>query len=219
MNKIQALIGVKRTIVYFALGMVTCLALAGLSRPVAASLGPAAPAQRTAPTMLSSTSLTAFATLAGHLQAAESTLVAQGMTGSMMSYGAILRDDNVVPMAPSTSARGAVGAVLVGDRLVVRGSFKNLSSGLRNYATDPVNPPNPNITSAFHIHRGVSTENGPFQYALAVTLDPDGRGGMAMGEYTLTPEQMQALNSGMLYLDVHTTGNRAGELRGVLMPY
>lgn len=219
MNKIQTLIRCKRTVVYFALGLFACLALTGISTPVAASLGPAAPTQGAAPAMMSANSLAAFEALADHLKTAESTLVAQGMSGSMMSYGAILRDRNVVPMAPSTSARGAVGAVLVGDRLVVRGSFKNLSSGLRNYATDPVNPPNPNITSAFHIHRGMATENGPFQYALAVTLDPDGRGGMAMGEYTLTPEQMQALNSGMLYLDVHTTSNRAGELRGVLMPY
>jgi CHRD domain len=219
MNKIQTLIRCNRTVVYFALGLFACLALTGISTPVAASLGPAAPAQGSVPAMVSSTSLAAFEALAGHLETAESTLVAQGMSGSMMSYGAILRDRNVVPMAPSTSARGAVGAVLVGDRLVVRGSFKNLSSDLRNYATDPVNPPNPNITSAFHIHRGMSTENGPFQYALGVTLDPNGRGGMAMGEYTLTPEQVQALNSGMLYLDVHTTSNRAGELRGVLMPY
>ncbi|NMF85393.1 CHRD domain-containing protein [Nodosilinea sp. P-1105] len=38
------------------------------------------------------------------------------------------------------------------------------------------------------------------------------------GEYTLTPEQIQALNNGMVYLDVHTTRYRGGELRGILMP-
>ncbi|MBD1913424.1 MULTISPECIES: CHRD domain-containing protein [unclassified Leptolyngbya] len=157
--------------------------------------------------------------LTANLQAAESVLLAQGMTNGMMtSYVAILSKNNVVPTSPMTEARGTVGAVLMGDRLVVRGSFRNLSSPMRDYATDPVDPPNPNITSAFHIHRGEPTANGPFQYALQVMMDDTGRGGMAMGEYTLTPEQLQALSAGQLYLDLHTTQNRAGELRGILMP-
>ena len=118
-----------------------------------------------------------------------------------------------------TPARGAVGAVLSGNRLVVRGSFKMLTSDMRDYATDPVNPPNPSITSAFHIHQGTPMENGPFQYALDVTLDDTERSGSAMGEYTLTEEQMRALADNRLYVDIHTTENRGGELRGTLMPY
>ncbi|NEQ32156.1 MAG: CHRD domain-containing protein [Leptolyngbya sp. SIO4C5] len=154
-----------------------------------------------------------------NLQQARSVLMAQGATdNSLMSYVAVMSEENVVPNSPDTLARGAVGAVLSGDRLVVRGSFNYLSSPMRNYATDPVSPPNPNITSAFHIHQGSPSENGPFQYALDVTLDTE-MSGSAMGEYTLTPEQLQALSSNRLYVDIHTTQNRGGELRAILMPY
>jgi CHRD domain len=130
-------------------------------------------------------------------------------------YIAILSPNEVVPMAPSANAAGEVEAILVGDRFMVRGDFNNLSSPLRDYATDPLDPPNPNITSGVHIHRGESTENGPFQYALQVSPDDSGLQGQFMGEYTLTSEQLQNLVNGKLYMDIHTQQNRAGELRGI----
>ncbi|HEY9760935.1 MAG TPA: CHRD domain-containing protein [Trichocoleus sp.] len=210
----------QRILVNCLLGVLACMFLVGVSSP-AFSRVPSSSAQ----TVSQADSLPdTLQSLATNLNDAKAVLLAQGASSErLMSYGAILRPYNVVPKAPMASdkgsPRGAVGAVLAGDRLIVRGSFKNLSSALRNYATDPVNPPNPNITSAFHIHRGMPTENGPFQYALEVMLDGTGMGGMAMGEYTLTAEQLQALNNGMLYVDIHTTKNRAGELRGILMPY
>lgn len=153
------------------------------------------------------------------VQQAQAVLVAQGSNRPITSYVAVMSEANVVPNSPKTMARGAVGAAMSGNRLVVRGSFKNLSSSPRNYAADPVNPPNTSITSAFHIHQGSPNENGPFQYALDVMLDNNNKEGSAMGEYTLTSEQMQALADGRLYVDIHTTKNRGGELRGILMPY
>lgn len=154
-----------------------------------------------------------------NLRAAQAPLLSQGMaTNDWVTYVAILSPREVVPNTPMSMARGAVGAVLSGNRLVVRASFRDLTSDLRDYATDPLDPPNPNITSAFHIHQGRPNENGPFQYALDVMVNEDTNGGRAMGEYTLTPEQIQALNNGMLYVDVHTTRYRGGELRGILMP-
>lgn len=153
-----------------------------------------------------------------NLAAATAPLLAQGLNEPIVTYVAMLSGQNVVPKAAKTEARGVVGAALSGNRLVVRGSFRELSSTPRDYATDPLDPPNPNITSAFHVHRGSSSENGPFQYALDVTMNPNGRGGSAMGDYTLTPEQLQALQNGTLYVDFHTTRYRAGELRGILMP-
>ncbi len=140
-------------------------------------------------------------------------------TQTMTRYVAVLTKDAVVPTKPSNAAFGAAGAVLVGDRLVMRGDFSNLSSPLRDYATDPVSPANPNITSAVHIHQGESTKNGPFQYALTVNPNESGMGGRFAGEYTLTSEQQQALSNGMLYVDIHTKENRAGELRGILRSY
>jgi len=153
------------------------------------------------------------------LQAAESVLIAQGMsTSAMQRYVAILTKNSVVASTPATSATGVAGAALVGDRLVIRGDFGQLSSALRDYATDPLNPPNPNITSAVHVHRGEPNQNGPFQYALTVTLNDTGMGGRFAGEYTLTAEQLQALSEGKLYVDIHTKQNRAGELRGIFRP-
>lgn len=160
------------------------------------------------------------------------TEMAQGMMGgqSMKRYSTMLSGSNVAPKAATTNATGSAQATLMGDRLTVRGSFKGLSSELRDYTTDPTNPPNPKITSAVHIHRGEATENGPFQFTLTVKMD-DMKMGMGMGmgmdkgmsgkfsgEYTLSAEQLQALADGKLYLDLHTKQNRAGELRGTLRP-
>jgi hypothetical protein len=147
------------------------------------------------------------------------TIAAPGWSQSVdlsQRYVAILTAGSVVPNMPMTEARAAGGAVLVGDRLIVRGDFSNLSSAFRDYATDPVNPPNPKITSGVHVHLGEPGKNGPFQYALTVMPNADGMGGRFMGEYVLSGEQMQALKAGNLYLDLHTKLNRSGELRGVL---
>ncbi|MBD2551692.1 CHRD domain-containing protein [Limnothrix sp. FACHB-708] len=154
-----------------------------------------------------------------NLQAAKATLLASGAKASeLKTFVAKMSTAETVPVRANSGAWGTVGAVLSGNRLVVRGSFRELSSPLRNYVTDPVSPPNPNITSAFHIHRGMATENGPFQYALQVMTDDSGLLGSAMGDYMLTVEQLDALSKGMLYVDLHTTKNRGGELRAVLKP-
>ncbi len=208
------------------LGVLSCLLVVGFCSPSIGMMSQATLSQSPKQVEQSlAESLTLGEVIDANLQAAESVLIAQGqiaqgrsMSSGLRSYVAIMSPNNVVPSSPATLARGVVGAVLSGDRLIVRGSFRELSSTLRDYATDPVDPPNPNITSAFHIHRGMPNENGPFQYALQVMLDESGRKGSAMGEYTLTAEQLEALNNNMLYVDLHTSRNRGGELRAVLMP-
>jgi hypothetical protein len=145
--------------------------------------------------------------------------MAQADMASPMTYVAIMRRNEVVPTPRSTFyAYGTGGAALVGNTLIVRGDFTNLTSPLRDYATDPLDPPNPNITSGVHIHQGEPDVNGPFLYALDVTLRDSEMNGRFMGEYELTSEQLQALQNGTLYMDIHTTSNRAGELRGIFMP-
>lgn len=156
-----------------------------------------------------------------HLLEAEIALAAE--SGAMpkapaRKYSVMLSGMKVAPKMVVTGASGTAGAMLMGDRLVVRGDFQRLTSPLRDYATDPLNPPNPKITSGIHIHQGDSSKNGPFQYALMVEPVADGLSGRFGGEYTLTPEQVQALSSGMLYVDLHTKQNRAGELRGIFKP-
>jgi hypothetical protein len=150
----------------------------------------------------------------------EATQLAQAMDPGTAPkrFAAIMTPGGVVPTQPMTDATAVGGAVLVGDRLIVRGDFGNLSSAFRDYSADPTTPPNPNITSAVHIHRGEPGKNGPFQYALSVMLNSSGLGGRFMGDYTLSSEQLQALSTGNLYMDLHTRQNRAGELRGTFQP-
>ena len=134
--------------------------------------------------------------------------------GNLEIYSLSMSGNAIIPNPVSTGATAEAGAVLEGNTLIVRGGFRGLSGQLRDYATDPLDPPNPNITSAVHIHRGKTTENGPFQYALTVTLADDKVSGTFAGEFTLTEEQLQALKNGMLYMDIHTKTKRGGELRG-----
>ncbi|MBW4418983.1 MAG: CHRD domain-containing protein [Myxacorys californica WJT36-NPBG1] len=217
----------KRVLVNFLFALVTCVAIIGLSSPSFSSQIAQSPdwlnQQLLSNLQQAESVITAQMTPAQDMPAQDrpaQMMPAQMMpTQTMTRYVAVLTKDAVVPTKPSNAAFGAAGAVLVGDRLVMRGDFSNLSSPLRDYATDPVSPANPNITSAVHIHRGESTKNGPFQYALTVNPNESGMGGRFAGEYTLTSEQQQALSNGMLYVDIHTKKNRAGELRGILRSY
>lgn len=200
------------------LGLLTCVLLITLSyAPAFSRIVPADVAQSVSlPESMKAAPINQH--LMADLREAESVLAQSTPDGRMQRYAALLTASSVMPNAPSSAATGVAGAVLVGDRLVVRGDFNGLSSALRDYTKDPVNPPNPNITSAVHIHQGDRTQNGPFQYALNVTLNDTGKGGRLAGEYTLTGEQLQALADGKLYVDLHTKQNRAGELRGMFRP-
>lgn len=212
---------ISKTARFWLTGTFTCLLLTGLFRLnwEQAMVSLFSPVTRSTLQMDEADRFLGHA-LNANLQESQAVLLAQGTAGTRLKfYVAAMSEENVVPNSPNTSARGAVGAALSGNRLIVRGSFKRLSSAPRDYASDPIDPPNPSITSAFHIHLGDPHGNGPFQYALNVTLGDTGRGGSAAGEYTLTPEQKQALADGCLYVDIHTTKNRGGELRGILMPY
>ncbi len=151
-------------------------------------------------------------------QPSESVVAGKMGKPAMSKFRVTLSGDTVVPKAVVGAAMGMAEATLMGDRLMVQGSFRGLSSPLRDYATDPATPPNPKVTSAVHIHRGAATENGPFQGALMVMPNNMGMGGTFSGEYTLSSEQQQALQANQLYIDLHTQQNRMGELRGYFRP-
>lgn len=216
---------VRRMLYSAILSLVTCVFLIGissapsLSNPVAEWLnGESAASSSQMPQPIADLSAIEPYLMA-NLREADSALMAQGASaGSFTRYVAVLTKNDVVPSTPATSAFGAAGAVLVGDRLILRGDFSNLSSALRDFATDPVTPPNPNVNSGIHIHQGEPNANGPFQYALEVSPTDETSGRFA-GDYTLTNEQLEQLSSGKLYVDIHTKKNRGGELRGILQPY
>lgn len=211
----------RRVVLNLFLGVATCFFLVGLAATPSFS-NPASGFSSLRSVQLTSNSDLFPQQIAANLQEATSASIAQaqGMVDSSVArYVAVLTKNGVVAANPSTSAFGSAGAVLVGDRLIVRGDYSNLSSTLRDYATDPLDPPNPSITSGIHIHQGESTANGPFQYALEVNPDQTELAGRFSGAYTLTNEQIQALSEGNLYVDIHTKQNRAGELRGIFQSY
>lgn len=145
----------------------------------------------------------------------ETTEEEQEMSFKVMT--AMLSGDNIYPNPVETNAGGVAVAILgENNTLMVYGSFNALSSPLRDYETDPLNPPNPAITSAVHLHIGTPEENGSFIHALSVTTSEDGLSGLFTGTYELSDEEVEALGEGNLYIDIHTTENRGGELRGVV---
>jgi hypothetical protein len=205
----------KQQLRYLMIGAIACLfavSITALSQPAQSY-----PATAPVSSQISSQNVQVAS---GELQQVGNNLTAQGMTSRTATrYVAVLTKDEVVPMAASSTGFGAAEAMLMGDRLMVRGNFTNLSSPLRDYATDPLNPPNPKITSGVHLHQGEPAANGPFQFALQVSPDQSGLQGQFMGEYPLNSAQRQALADGKLYMDIHTKQNRAGELRGIFKPY
>jgi predicted small secreted protein len=65
-----------------------------------------------------------------------------------------------------------------------------------------------------HIHRGAKGANGP----VIVPLDKNGDTYAVPAGRKLTPEQMNDLKAGNLYVNVHTNRYKGGEVRGQLQP-
>jgi hypothetical protein len=65
-----------------------------------------------------------------------------------------------------------------------------------------------------HIHRGAKGSNGP----IIVPLDKNGDTYTVPAGRKLTPQQMDDLKKGNLYVNVHTNRNKGGEVRGQLNP-
>ncbi len=90
---------------------------------------------------------------------------------------------------------GQVRATLAGNRLSLTGDFRGLSSP---------------ATSA-HLHVGPPGRPGPVAGPLTVTASAEGQ---ITGSIDLNAEQVAALRGSSLYVQIHSEGNPAGELRG-----
>lgn len=109
-----------------------------------------------------------------------------------------------------TEASGEVTATLTGNVLVVTGQFQNLSS-----------PIAPVAVSGAHIHAGLAGQDGNVEFTLVPTLAVDSLSGSFSGltnTFTLTPNQILALDQHGLYVNIHTVAYPAGEIRGQLLP-
>jgi hypothetical protein len=102
--------------------------------------------------------------------------------------------------AAATTGAGEATAALAGTRLTVRGNF----AGLQGAAT------------VAHLHQGaVMGVRGP---AIADVAVPAANGGEFTATVTLTAEQVEALRTGRIYLQIHSATAPDGNLWGWLIP-
>jgi hypothetical protein len=95
----------------------------------------------------------------------------------------------------------------MGDAMTVSGDFSGLSSPVVEIAGTPA-----------HIHMAPLGENGDVVFPLNVSAAEDWMSGIFSLSTTLTPEQIDALNAGELYINIHTEMHQGGELRGQITP-
>ena len=127
--------------------------------------------------------------------------------GLSQVFQANLSGANEVP-AVGTAAAGNVfvGLTAATNEITVFGSFGGLGSAY----------------TGSHIHNAAIGANGGIIQDLATdaTIAPDGLSGnydALSTTFTLTDPAEAALLAGELYINVHTTGNGSGEIRGQLL--
>ena len=106
-----------------------------------------------------------------------------------------LAGDQEVP--PVTTQATGTGTVTIGDDGAVKGVVT--TSGIAG--------------TAAHIHQAAAGKNGP----VIVPMVKSGDNGWTFPPGAkLTPDQMNALKAGDLYVNVHSAANPGGEIRGQL---
>lgn len=108
-----------------------------------------------------------------------------------------LRGANEVP--PVTTSASGSGRIMVGDDKSVSGSIT--TSGV--------------VATAAHIHTSAAGENGPVTIGLVKTADnvwsvPPGA--------KFTDEQYKTYKAGGMYINVHSSAHKPGEIRGQIVP-
>jgi hypothetical protein len=112
--------------------------------------------------------------------------------------------------AVKTMAYGGVIFQVEGDSLFVSGSFSNLSSEF-----------DASVAGGSHLHIASAGSNGDVSILLNATVDEGKMSGVYLpseNRFELSAEQKTALMNRMFYVNIHTTGNGAGELRGQVTP-
>lgn len=109
-----------------------------------------------------------------------------------------------------SQASGRIDATLEDNTLIITGSFSGLGSDF-----------NVNIAGGSHVHMAYAGQNGGIVLRLNATLSDDLRSGEYTAEnntFTLSEEEIDALQARQLYVNIHTTASPSGELRGQLLP-
>ncbi|MEX0719497.1 MAG: CHRD domain-containing protein [Balneolaceae bacterium] len=100
-----------------------------------------------------------------------------------------------------TSAFGGVDIEISGTRAVVSGSFNQLSDEY----------------SGSHIHEATVSANGDVEVPLEPSVTGDTAGVFEANFYILTESQLDALYDENMYVNVHSSSNPGGEIRGQLL--
>jgi hypothetical protein len=129
------------------------------------------------------------------------------LTGCGSDKAEVTLSGSQEPTPVTTSATGTATAELDGDTLTVNGTFSGLSSDLTPVAGSPA-----------HVHKAARGQNGPVLFNLNVTPGTDNRSGSFTATATLSEADREDFREGLLYVNVHTTNNPGGELRGQLEP-
>ncbi|WP_043400071.1 CHRD domain-containing protein [Archangium violaceum] len=116
--------------------------------------------------------------------------------------------NEVPPTSVPATTMGTATATLDGDKLTVTGGFSGLQSNLQEV---------PDTGSSVHIHQAAQGVNGPVVFSLAVTTT-DQRNGSYTGTKDLSDEEQEAFKDGLFYVNIHTSGNPNGEIRGQFIP-
>ena len=128
--------------------------------------------------------------------AAASVSLAQGMTGPIKFKAALnVGQEKPIPKGTKLGASGRFTATLKGTALTWRLTFRHLSGP----------------ATAAHIHMGRRKVAGPIVIPLC---GPSCTSPVTGGPVTLTADQIKDLLAGRYYVNVHTTKNPAGEIRG-----
>jgi glucose/arabinose dehydrogenase/plastocyanin len=119
-------------------------------------------------------------------------------------FGVDLTGSSERPNPINTSGRGAGTLLLVGNQLSFNVAYKNLSSaGIAAHIHGPTNA----AGSAGVLIDLQGSNGGAF-----------GTNGSLVGTVTLTPAQLAYLADGLTYMNIHTTPNPGGEIRGQILP-
>jgi cytoskeletal protein CcmA (bactofilin family) len=136
------------------------------------------------------------------------------LRGQILADNRLLFQSNISGAAQTTpvntEATGKVVAELIGNSLVVTGSFSGLSSPV---ATE--------IAGGAHIHNALAGTDGAVIFVLDAELSDDQTAGTfarADNTFELTDEQIEQLFARGLYINIHTAMYNGGEIRGQILP-
>lgn len=125
-------------------------------------------------------------------------------------FRAHLSGSNEMPTVTS-QAQGRIMAELSEDSvLTLYGGYSGLESPLAT-----------SVAGGVHLHNALAGSNGSVEVLVNTTGDATMQEGIfesQINTYTLTEAQIEALFARSLYLNIHSEGNMAGELRGQLLP-